>query len=288
MKRNRMASGWTALFVFIILVFSGSAFGQTFSYYKFADDTRINPHDFTDQYYAMNGVFAPVIFGRRNGSDALSVFGNSSNPYHTNVRVVATIPGYNENGDMVFFYPLGELQASGFIDDKVGMRAKETAEHFPIYVFPNPKIIDFRTFSNTRQAALLDDTWGEMNVRDVNPLGLREIFVVNYTDKAFGKEGVEMMQYFAKKNGMAADNTPIIRTLEDLRMLLKEEMITTLTTEYIGGQYAIHPEITDPTKGAIATDAFLWMATVDGKPLTAEDAFVWQFHCLQKTQNWCN
>ncbi|PYS98293.1 MAG: hypothetical protein DMF63_16705 [Acidobacteria bacterium] len=288
MNRKTTTYHWGVLFVFIILIFAGSAFGQTFSYYKFAEDTRINPHDFTDQYYAMQGVLAPAIFGRRDGTDALSVFGNSSNPYHTNVRVVATIPGYNENGDIVFFYPLGELQDTGFMEDKAGMRAHETAEHFPIYVFPNTKVIDYRTFANTRQAAILDNTWAQTNGRDVNPLGLREIFIVNYTDKAFGKDGVEMMQYFAKKNGMSADNTPIVRTMEDLRWLLKDEMITTLTTGYIGGEYAINPEITDPTKGAIATDAFLWMATVEGKPLPAEDMFVWQFHCLQKTQNWCN
>jgi hypothetical protein len=277
---------WATLFVFIILLFAGSAFGQVTSYYSLAEDTAINPHDFTDKYYAMNGVFAPAIFGRRNGSDALSVFSNSSNPNHTNVRVVATIPGYNENGDIVYWYPLGELQASGFTRDKVGAQARALASYFPIYVFPDTSVVDFRTFANTRQASLLDNTWSQAD-RSMNPLGLREIFVVNYTEKAFGKEGFEMMEYFGKKNGMSINNTPIIRTAEDLSFLMKYEMVEASAVKYNGGQYAIDPEIMDPSNGAIATDAYLWMATVDGKWLAGEDMFVRQFNCLKKTGNWC-
>ena len=35
----------------------------------------------------------------------------------------------------------------------------------------------------------------------VNPLGLREMFLVQYTDKAYTKEGAKMMEYMAQKNG---------------------------------------------------------------------------------------
>ena len=121
----------------------------------------------------------------------------------------------------------------------------------------------------------------------MNPLGLREIFVVNYTEKAFGKDGFEMMEYFAKKNGMSINNTPIIRTMEDLSFLMKYEMIEAYALKYNGGTYAIDPEIMDPSNGAIASDAYLWMATVDGKWLAGEDMFVRQFNCLKKTGNWC-
>lgn len=286
MNRNERWLMWATLFVFIILIFAGTTFGQVASYYSFAEDTAINPHDFTNKYYASNGVYAPAIFGRRNGSDELSVFSNSSNPIHTNVRVVATIPGYNENGDIVYWYPLGELQSSGFTRDKLGMQARNLASYFPIYVFPDTSVIDFRTFANTRQAALLDNTWAQGD-RSMNPLGLREIFVVNYTEKAFGKEGFEMMQYFGKKNGMSLNDTPIIRTMEDLSFLMKYEMIEASPMKYNGGQYAIDPEIMDPTNGAIAQDAFLWMVTVEGKPLVSEEMFLYQFNCLKKTSNWC-
>jgi hypothetical protein len=121
----------------------------------------------------------------------------------------------------------------------------------------------------------------------MNPLGLREIFVVNYTDKAFGKEGVEMMEYFGKKNGMTTNNTPIIRTMEDLSFLMKYQMVEASAFRYNGGHYAIDPEIMDPVKGAIAPDAYLWMAMVDGKSLESEAMFVQQFNCLKKIQTWC-
>jgi hypothetical protein len=286
MNRQNRRSVRTALFGFIILLFAGTTFGQINSYYSFAEDTAINPHDFTDRYYASNGVYAPAIFGRRNGTDALSVFGTSSNPNHTNVRVVATIPAYNENGDITFWYPLGELQASGFMAEKVGLRAREMASDFPIYVFPDTNVIDFRTFANTRQAALLDNSLSQTQ-RNANPLGLREIFVVNFTEKAFGKEAAEMMNYFGKKNGMSTNHTPIIRTMEDLSFLMKYEMIEASPLKYNGGGYAIAPEIIDPSNGVIAPDAYLWMATVDGRALPSEEVFVRQFDCLRKMGTWC-
>ena len=286
MNRKDSRVAWTTLVVFIILLFAGSAFGQVTSYYSFSEDTAINPHDFTDKYYASNGVYAPAIFGRRDGTDALSVFSDSSNPIHRNVRIVATIPGYNEYGDIVYWYPLGELKASGFTKDKIGVHAREMASHFPIYVFPDTTVIDFRTFANTRQASLLDNTWSQAD-RNMNPLGLRAIFVVNYTEKAFSKEGIEMMEFFGKKNGMSTNNTPIIRNMDDLTYLMKYEMVEASAMKYNGGDYAIDPEIMDPVNGVIAADAFLWMAMVDGKTLDSEELFVQQFNCLKKIGTWC-
>ena len=139
-----------------------------------------------------------------------------------------------------------------------------------------------------RQAALMDNSFSMSNTEDSNPLGIRQIITVNYTEKALGKEGIEMMGYFLKKNGASADDTPLIRSVDDIQVLLKYELITADTTKMIGGRYAINPIIFNPTKGAIAQDAFLWSAIKGDKPLPDEDIFVWQFHCLQKTGNWCS
>jgi hypothetical protein len=188
---------------------------------------------------------------------------------------------------MLFWYPLGELQDYGFTRDKAGIRALEMASQFPIYVFPNTKVVSYGTFANTRQAALMDNSFSMTNTEDSNPLGIREIIVVNFTEKAFGKDGIEMMDFFLKKNGASADDTPLIRSLEDIQVLLKHEMISTDSMKMIGGRYAINPIIFNPANGAIAKDAYLWMSTKDDKPLPSEDAFVWQFQCLQKTGNWC-
>ena len=278
----------TILFVFIVLVSVGSISAQKASVGpQLWEDTAINPHDFTDAYYLMNGINPKTIIDRRTGTDGLSVLSNSSNPFHTNVRVIATIPAYDQNGEMIFWYPLGELQDLALNDDQKAGSLLEMAMRSPIYVFPDTKVIEFRTFANNRQAALMDNSWATTNDRQVNPLGLRMVYIVNYTDKAFDKESVEMMMYLRKKNGASADDTPIIRTMEDLRMLQKNEMVALDEMKSIGGRFAMSPMITDPTRGAVAPDAYLWMATKDDRHLPGEDLFVWQFHCLQKTGNWC-
>ena len=182
---------------------------------------------------------------------------------------------------MLFWYPLGELQDFAMTDD-----LRELGRQFPIYIFPNTKVVDYRTFADTRQAALMDNSFSVPNTDVSNPLGIRQIVVVNYTEKAFSKEGLEMMQYLLKKNGAASDDTPIIRTMEDMQQLEKNEMITA-DWKSSGGLYAINPIIFDPTNGVIAKDAFIWMAWKDQKHLPSEDMFVWQFHCLQKTGYWC-
>ena len=64
-------------------------------------------------------------------------------------------------------------------------------------------------------------------------------------------------------------------------------MVEAAAVKYNGGTYAINPEIMDPTDGVIAQDAYLWMATADGKFLHSEAFFVSQFNCLKKLGTWC-
>ena len=96
-----------------------------------------------------------------------------------------------------------------------------------------------------------------------------------------------MMEYMAKKNGMAADDTPILRTIDDLHMMLKLELVTMLSIRAMPVTFAIAPTIVDPTNGVIARDAFLWMPTKDGRPLPSETVFAQLFGCLQKTGTVC-
>lgn len=290
MNRIAKASFWTTVFVLILLISGSSISAQKVRssgvlVTPFAEDTAINPHDFTNDYYEANGIVGKVIINRRNGSDGLSIFSNSSNPFHTDVRVIATIPAYDPNGGMLFWYPLGEIDYYGFTDDKVGIEAREMADLFPFYVFPHSKIVDNRTFANNRHAPLMDNTWS-MIAGQMNPLGIRKIVFVRFTEKAFTKDGFEMMGYMAAKNGLGADDTPILRTLDDINMMIKAELVSATSTKG-SWTYAIAPALLDPTGGVIAPDAFLWFATKDGNPLPTEQMFEHQFGCLQKTGNWC-
>jgi hypothetical protein len=280
--------------VFMILTFTLSSAAQKKGgnlLPPFAEDTSINPHDFNDEYYAANGVEPKLIVGRRTGSDYLSVFGLSSNPTHRNVRILVTLPAYNENGEIRFWNPLGEFNVDGFTQDEAGGRAREIAEAYPIYVFLRHDNDKPFAFANNRQAAIIDDSMNYFNGSKTNPLGLRAIMLVDYTKKAFGtKEGVQMMEYMSKKNGYSLENTPLIKSVEDINLLRDGGLVSIVrlpdNTEY-GMLYAICPTMENVLKGAIAKDAFLITVLLDGKPLTGEDAFSQQFGCLQKSGEWC-
>lgn len=260
----------------------------------FAEDTRINPHDFTDDHLAANGIIGKKIISRRTGTDFLSVFGMSSDWTHTNIRVTVTLPAYGPMGEVRYWYPLGELNDEGFTVDEMGKNAQALAAYYRIYVFPQKLNHAQFSFTNNRQAALIDDSWNAMLGYKGNPLGLRTIVTVEYSEKAFGKAGFELMEFMAKKNGFSLDGTPIIKTINDLDVMLKNELLVLKPLQFtdpgtFGGAYAINPTIDDPTGGVIAADAFLLtVLNDDGKPLNAERAFFEEFNCLQKTRNWCS
>lgn len=287
---NKIFKSTTWAFVFILSIFAISSAAQKMN--PVWGDTTINPHDFTNRYYQNNGVNAKAILARRTGSDSYSVFGYTSNPNNSDVRVLITVPAYDQNGEIVYWYPLGELTDNGFADNtKAGVMARENAKLFPIYLFPEKGDPNAYTFANSRQAPLIDNFWSIYG-KGMNPLGLRQILMVNYTEKAFTKEGAEMMAYFGTKNGFATDDTPLIKSVDDIRYLLKSELVTAEPRFYINGKsnyggYAISPIITDPKNGVIAKDAYIWMSTKEGKPLEGEWLFTWHFGCLRDAGGWC-
>lgn len=275
--------------VFIALFFTLTSFAQKPGP-SVAGAAPLNPHDFTDSYYIQNGVHYKGIIWRRNGADGLSVFDDQRYTNYRDVRVTVTVPAYTQGGEPYFWYPLGELTNAGFTEDTIGIMAMQMAKLFPIYLFPDEKYITYNTIVNTRQAPLIDNSLA-WYVEPANPLGLREVFLVNYSKKAHSVEGVKIMQYMREKNGTATDGMPIIKTLVDLQMLHSEGY---LTMDYGDsekgpgiGHFVMAPVLTNPTKGVIAKDAFLWMSTRDGNPLKAEMFFVDQFNCLQQTGEWC-
>jgi hypothetical protein len=237
-----------------------------------------------------------AIIERRTGTDFLSVFGLSSDPRHSNVRVLATLPAYGANGEILFWTPLGELRDEGFTGDQTGVETRQIAENYPVFVFPKTTDPSLFTFTNVRQAALIDETQSTLAPTPIegNPLGVRMIIFVNYSEKAFTtKEGILMMEYMTKKNGLAADGTPLIKYKSDIEELADHECITMQKRSFwddnpYTGIYSISPLIIEPTKQAIAADAFLLMATRDGAPLPSESIFSHHFGCLQKYGEWCS
>lgn len=209
-------------------------------------------YDFTDAYYRANGVDPTKINGRRQAPTAQAVVDTPNFSYQRNVRMISTTAGYGASGSPQFFVVLGGNGNELFTNDAAGRNAKAIADQFPEYIFPkrggNPVGIP-----NSRQAFLHKNNGGYFSK---NPLGLWIHVWVNYTDKAFNtKDGQKALADLQKKNGLALDGTPIIKTESEINNLYDKGFVTKLTTND-ASRYAICPEIKDPRDGGIAPDAF--------------------------------
>ncbi len=289
--KHLIKNSWIVITV-LLMIFAVSSPGQKRPFPPIFLDQPAFPFDFTEQFYKLNGVDVAEVSNRRTGADGLSIIWKSNNTNQNDVRVLVTLPVYDHYGQIMFWYPLGDMTERAFLEDMTGMEARRLAEEFPIYVFPDKQIATFAGFADSRHAPLMDMTQAPTNNPRVNPLGLREIWLVRYTEKAFSGEGADLMAYMLKKNGVATDDTPILKTLADIRWMHKEGMLTLESYGYFPfapyeGQFAVAPVIADPRYGAIAKDAFLLLAEKDGSPLPAEIPFQYQFTCLQTKGDWC-
>jgi hypothetical protein len=124
-----------------------------------------------------------------------------------------------------------------------------------------------------------------------DPLGLWIHVWVSYTDAAFNTEkGRKALDDLQRKNGLALDGTPIVKTLSDLDNLFSKGYAVKRYRNQNGSEgpmYGICPTIEDPTDGGIAPDATLsYVRKADGTPL--EPAFLTNFNSLQTTGRWAN
>lgn len=167
-------------------------------------------------------------------------------------------------------------QASAYVP--FVQRARRIADSFAEYIFPQ-RGADPIGLGNARQATIQDTDHG------YNPLGLWIHVWVNFTTKAFNtKDGQKALADLTKKNGLALDGTPIIKTTSDISNLYSKGFVT-LTTRNDGLRYTVCPQIEDPCEGGIAPDAFLNTSRrPDGSPL--DPAFVNNFLSLQNTGDW--
>ena len=238
-------------------------------------------YDFTDAYYKANGIDASKLGGRKVAPSANAVVETPNFGYQKNVRIIGTTVGYSANGSPMFFAVLGGGGPEIFTNDAAGKKAKQIADSFPEYIFPkrggNPVGIP-----GSRQAFLHDNSHGYFSN---DPLGLWIHVWVNYTDKAFNtSDGKKALADLQKKNGLALDGTPIIKTTSEIDNLYSKGFVTKLTTND-ASRYAVCPEIRDPRDGGIAPDAFAnFNKLPDGSYL--EPDLVDAFNSLQKTGDW--
>ena len=243
--------------------------------------------DFIDQYYAQNGVEPSRIINRRqvtgNGN---SIDDQPNFWFQRNVRAQRLNPAYADNGRPTFWAVMGDIDNTGFTNNRAGQRAKEIANKYVLYVFPtrtgNPIGL-----GNNRQADIVDLSGGYFSG---DPLGLWLHVWVSYTDAAFNtREGTKALSQLQRSNGTALDGTPIIKTLSELNNLFSKGLAVKRFRNPDGSEgpmYGICPVIKDPTDGGIAPADTLGQVRVNGQPLEPE--FLRQFDSLRLTGDWAN
>jgi len=244
-----------------------------------ADELR--PFDFSDKYYASNGVEPSMLFNRSSGGDGFSVFDFTSDTQRNNVRILATYPAYGRGGETLFWNFYGELNRDGFTEDEAGLAAYEIANSFPIYIFPGES-----RNGGDRQAPVINTAEGYF---EKNALGLGVAMLVRYNDTALTKEDALYLQALADQNGLSADGTPVIRTVKQINQLLRRNLVTVTPRDGRGQiPFIVGKVIQNPGYGAITPDAFLlYTKDANEKPLASEISFIKTFDCLKNNGSAC-
>ncbi|HZH99089.1 MAG TPA: hypothetical protein VEX38_08970 [Fimbriimonadaceae bacterium] len=239
--------------------------------------------DFTDAYYLSNGIDPTKLAGRKQAPSASAVIDTPFFSYQRNVRVIGTSGGYGASGDIRYFVVMAGYGPDAFTNNAAGQNAKMLSEKYIEYVFPSQGA-DPVGLGNARQSVVLDTSQGYFSA---NPLGLWLHVWISYTPRAFDtSDGRKMLDDLKKKNGLAKDGTPIIKTKSEIDNLFSKGYIT---KKYRNDslRYAVCPIIRDPRDGGIAPDAFLnFTKYADRTPV--EPWFVQNFTSLQRTGNWFN
>jgi hypothetical protein len=260
-----------------------STLAITFAASSASAEIRDRPYDFTDTYYRTNGIDPAKLVFRRQAPSASAVIDMPFFSYQRNVRVIGTSAGYGASGDIRYFVTLAGYGPDAFTNDAAGRNARYLSEKYIEYVFPS-KDADPVGLGNARQSVVLDTNHGYFSA---NPLGLWLHVWISYTPTAFNtSDGRKMLEDLKKKNGLAKDGTPIIKTKSEIDNLFSKGLIT---KKYRNDslRYAVCPIIRDPRDGGIAPDAFLNLPKyADGSAV--EPWFVQNFNSLQRTGNWYN
>jgi hypothetical protein len=214
-------------------------------------DAEDRIYDFHDSYYVANGVNPTLLAGRVTAPSAAAVNDTPFFSHQKNVRLIRTAAAYGHNGNIFFFSPIANCPPQAFLPNAAGVKARQLADRYAEFVFPM-RGSDPVGFGNSRQSVVLDMSGG---FQSNNPLGLWVRVWVNYTDRAFNTAGGrQALNALARRNGLAKDLTPFIKTKSEIEDLFKKGYVTKLKrTDTLA--YSVCPVIKDPTDGGIAPDA---------------------------------
>jgi hypothetical protein len=248
-------------------------------------DVRDRLYDFTDAYYLQNGITPANISGRRQPVPPGATTDTPIFSYQRPVRSLRVSAAYDHSGKPWFFAVMGGGSATLFTNNAAGTFQRQVADSSIEYVFPK-RGTDPLGLGATRQAVVLDMRNGYFSN---NRLGIWLHVWVNYTDAAFNTAtGRTELADLARRNGLAADGTPLLKTVGDIERLVSKRLATKQARPATDPlRYAFCPVIKDPTDGGIAADQTLSNPLrPDGTPV--DPNFNRQFTSLQTTGRWAN
>ena len=194
------------------------------------------PFDFSDGFYATNGVDISHILGRPGNPDRPQAHwvldGSNNDPTRRGVRVLETTGGWDKEGNLIYYSIMGGMVAATFTNNAAGVRARMLAEDFRAFLFPKTT----RNADGSIAAVRLDPAppnRRQDNVFDTknayfcqNLLGLWLITMVVYTKDGYNAwvSGTDpalrlVMQEIADRNGTDLNGTPILNTVHDIEHL---------------------------------------------------------------------
>jgi hypothetical protein len=268
----------TALLAMLIATsLTAAAFGQKPGDPAYSVETAtVFPHDFSDKFYAVNGVNSAAIKGRLTGADFLSVPENTSDWRYAPIRVLVTLAARSGAQEAIFWNPLGTISYEGVSEDAAGSYALGIAQRNAVYVFPNAQAArDGSIFGDMAQSVVFDDS-ANTTAREENPLGLRLVITVHIR-QAMTRREKAVLNDMGAKNGFRADGLPIVRSASDISVLSAYDLVELSKGT---GTIAIAPTL-DPNR--IADDAFLSIPRPNGQPLEAELDLVKLFEYYRAT-----
>lgn len=241
------------------------------------------PFDYSDDYYAVNGIISSAMTDRRSGSDGWSVVEDIYDANFRSVRILAVKPAYGAVGELLFLVPRGELFRDAFSNDPMGERALTTAKSYPIYMFPSAL-----NLNSDRQAALVET---DADYTEKNPIGLGLAILVTYTAEAETESSKKLLEELALRNGISLDGTPIIKTAREVSMLTRLGIVRQTvrgTDDPTLAPYVVARIIDEPSGGTISPDAFILnVKQANGRPLKGEAKHLEYFNCLQTGEQRC-
>lgn len=241
------------------------------------------PFDYSDDYYAVNGIIASAMADRRSGSDGWSVVEDIYDEKFRSVRVLAVKPAYGAAGELLFLVPRGELFREAFSNDPKGESALTNAKSYPVYMFPS-----VTNLISDRQASLVET---DADYTEKNPIGLGLAILVTYTAEAETESSKKLLEELAMRNGISLDGTPIIKTAREVSMLTRLGIVRQSvrgSDDPTLAPYIVARIIDEPAGGTISPDAFLLnVKQANGRPLKGEAKHLEYFNCLQSGERKC-